>query len=165
MTDYLVTDTELDAVADAINVKISGTAQLVFPTGFVSAIQSIPAGGGEMYDAVIKCTNKNGFTNNSADYTWLVGSFDDLVTKFKAGEHLTALAYCKTESYDDEEDYYTWDMQNLYLINMSMSGGDWGYDTFSLRFLDFGRGTKRYSLYISRNDDPDMPLSYIYQYA
>ena len=45
MADYLVTDTELTGIANAIRTKGGTSAQLAFPTGFVSAIGAIPAGG------------------------------------------------------------------------------------------------------------------------
>lgn len=41
MADYLVTDTELTSVADAIRTKGGTSASLSFPTGFVSAINDI----------------------------------------------------------------------------------------------------------------------------
>lgn len=41
MADYLVTDTELTSVADSIRTKGGTSATLVFPDGFVSAIQGI----------------------------------------------------------------------------------------------------------------------------
>lgn len=44
MTDYLTTDSELEAVADAIRAKGATSALLVYPTGFVSAINAIPTG-------------------------------------------------------------------------------------------------------------------------
>lgn len=47
MTDYLVTDTELTSVANAIRTKGGTSASLSFPTGFVSAINDIQTGGGE----------------------------------------------------------------------------------------------------------------------
>lgn len=43
--DYLVTDTELSDIADAIRAKGGTSAPLVYPTGFVSAINDIPSGG------------------------------------------------------------------------------------------------------------------------
>lgn len=46
MADYLVTDTELTSVADAIRTKGGTSAQLSFPTGFIQAINDIPTGGG-----------------------------------------------------------------------------------------------------------------------
>ena len=41
MTDYLTTDTELTSVANAIRTKGGTSAQLVYPTEFVSAIEAI----------------------------------------------------------------------------------------------------------------------------
>lgn len=46
MADYLTTDTELTSVANAIRTKGGTSASLVYPTGFVSAINAIPSGGG-----------------------------------------------------------------------------------------------------------------------
>ena len=46
MTDYMTTDTELTSVANAIRTKGGTSAQLVYPAGFVSAIEAIPTGGG-----------------------------------------------------------------------------------------------------------------------
>ena len=45
MTDYLTNSTDLGAVADAIRAKGGTSAQLVYPSGFVTAIQNIPSGG------------------------------------------------------------------------------------------------------------------------
>lgn len=42
--DYLVTDTELTSVADAIRAKSGGSSSLTFPSGFISAIQGISGG-------------------------------------------------------------------------------------------------------------------------
>ena len=44
MADYLTTDTELTSVADAIRTKGGTSASLVYPTGFVSAINAISTG-------------------------------------------------------------------------------------------------------------------------
>ena len=41
MADYLVTDTELTSVADAIRTKTGGNGTLSWPTGFASAIGSL----------------------------------------------------------------------------------------------------------------------------
>lgn len=48
MADYVVSDTSLTAVADAIREKTGKSAQMAFPTGFVSEIGEI-SGGGEVY--------------------------------------------------------------------------------------------------------------------
>lgn len=45
MANYLTTDTDLGAVADAIRTKGGTSADLVFPQGFVDAIDAISGGG------------------------------------------------------------------------------------------------------------------------
>ena len=50
MADYLVTDTELTSVANAIRTKGGTSANLSFPTEFISAIQNIPSGGGTVVE-------------------------------------------------------------------------------------------------------------------
>jgi len=46
MTDYVVRDTQLTSVADAIRAKGGTSAPLAFPDGFVDAVEAIPTGGG-----------------------------------------------------------------------------------------------------------------------
>lgn len=46
MADYLTTDTELASVASAIRTKGGTSSPLVYPAGFVNAINAIPTGGG-----------------------------------------------------------------------------------------------------------------------
>jgi len=46
MATYLTNDTDLGAVADAIRTKGGTSADLVFPQGFVDAIEAISGGGG-----------------------------------------------------------------------------------------------------------------------
>lgn len=46
MANYLTTDTDLTAVANAIRTKGGTSAQLAFPDGFVDAIDAIETGGG-----------------------------------------------------------------------------------------------------------------------
>ena len=46
MANYIATDTDLEAVADAIRTKGETSADLVFPQGFVDAIDAIETGGG-----------------------------------------------------------------------------------------------------------------------
>ena len=45
MSNYLTTDTDLTAVADAIRAKGGTSAQLAFPAGFVSAIDALKTSG------------------------------------------------------------------------------------------------------------------------
>ena len=49
---YITTDTELSSIADAIREKGNTTEQLVYPAGFVSAIQNIQ--GGDIYEPIYK---------------------------------------------------------------------------------------------------------------
>ena len=44
-TEYLTNDIELTSVADAIRAKSGQTGQLIYPDGFVTAIQAIQTGG------------------------------------------------------------------------------------------------------------------------
>lgn len=46
MSNYVVSDTTLTSVANAIRAKGGTSAQLEWPDGFVSAVQAIPSGGG-----------------------------------------------------------------------------------------------------------------------
>ena len=46
MASYKVSDTDLTSVANAIRTKGGTSSPLVFPSGFVSAVQNIPSGGG-----------------------------------------------------------------------------------------------------------------------
>lgn len=53
MSDYLVTDTELTSVADAIRTKGGTSANLSFPTGFVSAINDISTGASNIVSGTL----------------------------------------------------------------------------------------------------------------
>jgi hypothetical protein len=70
--DKLVDSTQLDAdltsVANAIRTKGGTSADLVFPAGFVSAVQAIPTGGGGA--DLVKHTGS--FTNASDSYHYEV---------------------------------------------------------------------------------------------
>ena len=49
MANYLATNTDLEAIADAIREKGGTSADLVFPQGFVDAIDAIETGGGSSF--------------------------------------------------------------------------------------------------------------------
>lgn len=51
MAEYLVQDTSLTAVADAIRAKTGGSTPLAFPSGMVDAIAGIASGGGGLKHA------------------------------------------------------------------------------------------------------------------
>lgn len=57
MAKYLVEDTSLTAVADAIRTKGGTTGELEFPGGFVSAVEEIQTGGGGEASKIILTTS------------------------------------------------------------------------------------------------------------
>lgn len=59
VVDSAQLDADLTAVADAIRAKGGTDAQLAFPSGFVSAVQAIAAGGGDGIDVVMTSTITN----------------------------------------------------------------------------------------------------------
>ena len=65
MTDYLVTNTEMTAVADAIRDKIGAAEQLSFPSGFISAIQGIQAESTLQEKVVTPTTSQQDITPDS----------------------------------------------------------------------------------------------------
>ena len=56
MAEYLAKSEDLTAVADAIRAKGGTDAQLTFPDGFVSAVQAITTGGGDLLAARVTNT-------------------------------------------------------------------------------------------------------------
>lgn len=79
MADYLTTDTELASVANAIRMKGGTSAQLVYPTGFVSAIEAIPTGGGGAWQDV------------SSHFTYYDGTSTVEITALKNGDMVILL--------------------------------------------------------------------------
>lgn len=57
MAEYLVNDTDMTAVADAIRTKGGTTGALMFPDGFVNAVEAIGAGSGESGDGGVEGSN------------------------------------------------------------------------------------------------------------
>ena len=88
MANYLVTDTELTSIANAIRTKGGTNSNLTFPTGFVNAIGAISTGGGspEVADTVYQNNNgtykhywtyvNSGWTPLEADDTTLYADLD-----------------------------------------------------------------------------------------
>lgn len=69
MANYIASDTDLTAVANAIRTKGGTAAALAFPSGFVSAVQAIPSGGTTITDGiVVKARNANGFATEVDKY-------------------------------------------------------------------------------------------------
>lgn len=56
MSLYLADSTDLTSVASAIRTKGGTSAQLVFPNGFVSAVEAIPEAKNTWADSIARCT-------------------------------------------------------------------------------------------------------------
>ena len=80
LVDSTQLDTDLTAVANAIRTKGGTSAQLAFPTGFVSAVEAIPAGGGGGYSIADLAS---GAPSGEIDITGL--SFSDYAFAYKKG--------------------------------------------------------------------------------
>ena len=69
MAEYLTNTTDLTKVASAIREKGGTAAQLVYPDGFVTAIQAIETGGGggsdELVNSLIERTISGAYVNNT----------------------------------------------------------------------------------------------------
>ena len=86
MAEYLTNTTDLTAVADAIRVKSGTSAPLVYPDGFVTAIQSINTTGGTK-PATLTITSSNYTGNRFARFIFPtlegnIGSYDFLSKPF-----------------------------------------------------------------------------------
>ena len=69
-TEYLVSDTQIASIADAIRSKGGTTDALVFPTGFVSAIEAIQTGTSIIktrYDTIVDYTFDGTSTLSTAE--------------------------------------------------------------------------------------------------
>lgn len=72
MAEYLVQDTSLTAVADAIREKGGTTAPLSFPAGMAKAVRNIQSGGGDLSAVDVYIAD---FTSD-ADLTVTAGAVD-----------------------------------------------------------------------------------------
>ena len=69
MAEYLTNTTDLTAVADAIRVKGGTSDTLVYPDGFVTAIQSIDTTGGRK-PATLTITSSNYTGNRNGNFVF-----------------------------------------------------------------------------------------------
>lgn len=72
MALYLAEDTDLTSVANAIRTKGGTSSQLVFPTGFVSAINAIPTGSSASIDT--KTVTNSSASNTSISFSSMKGN-------------------------------------------------------------------------------------------
>ena len=107
MADYLVTDSELTSVADAIRTKGGTSTLLSFPTGFVSAIDEIPTGSGGTYtwfgaNPVLLAENTVTRTLDDTNYSSLTPSTSQSTLSFSNAFNLL--------SFQGEPDYDLYDL-------------------------------------------------------
>lgn len=81
MSNYVVSDTNLTSVANAIRAKGGTSADLAFPAGFVSAVEAIPTGGGENYIEKLISDSLDSYANESVQTvrTYAFASAENLV--------------------------------------------------------------------------------------
>lgn len=89
MANYLTTDTDLTAVANAIRTKGGTSAPLTFPAGFVSAVEAIETGGGGgewTSEGIATNTEPNGIVNLGSTTTveWYAFAYKPL-TRLQSG--------------------------------------------------------------------------------
>jgi hypothetical protein len=83
MAEYLTNTADLTAVADAIRAKGGTSAPLVYPSGFVSAIQSIDvAGGAAPATLIITSSDYTGNYNGNFILPTLEGHLQQLTYDF-----------------------------------------------------------------------------------
>ena len=81
MTDYWVSGANLTSVADAIRAKTSTSAPLVFPSGFVSAINGISAPYYEIYKVFF---NRDVIYASGRNYNGISYTSSDIVDRCKS---------------------------------------------------------------------------------
>lgn len=93
MADYLTNTTELTAVADAIREKTGENGDLIYPNGFVSAIEGISGGSGNLYVFTISpYQNTNVTTPSFSDYVVPMVAYQvpvgDTITFYTYGDYI-----------------------------------------------------------------------------
>ena len=82
MANYLATDTDLTAVANAIRTKGGTSAQMAFPDGFVSAVNAIPTGGTPTIGLIDEIDVENGVKLITYDLSALALSYGIVWAEF-----------------------------------------------------------------------------------
>ena len=105
MADYLTTDTELASVANAIRTKGGTSSLLVYPAGYVSAINAIPTGGSVTTEPLSVTVNGTYTAPSGTAYTPVTvnvpsgggGSVPAKDVNFRDYDGTVVNAYTKTE--------------------------------------------------------------------
>lgn len=87
--DSSAINTDLTTIANAIRAKTGGSTPLVFPSGFVSEINNIPAGGGTDIELVkenanIAFSNTDAYTGDSLPLTTPLVAGDVILCVYKS---------------------------------------------------------------------------------
>jgi hypothetical protein len=88
MANYLTTDTDLTAVADAIRTKGGTSAQLAFPADFVQAIEDIETGGGGG-DTI---TKQSSYAKVTVGCAIVTAGANNIISSTATAEYLAGLA-------------------------------------------------------------------------
>lgn len=93
MPNYIVQGSDLTSIANAIRTKGSTSEQLAFPTGFVSAIEALPTGGGGGSDVPSGYTQLKYIETSGTQYI-VTGVHPTLDTKIQVtGQRLIETGY------------------------------------------------------------------------
>lgn len=122
MADYKVTDTQLVQIADAIRSKGGTSASIVFPSGFISAVEAIPSG--TSMSLISKEISENGTYLPSSDNA---DAFSSVVVDVPTGGGGVYVSKTITENgtykpSDDNADAYS-----QVVVNVSGGGGSDDY--------------------------------------
>lgn len=101
MAEYVVQDTSLTAIADAIREKAGLADSFVFPEGFVQAISGIEAGGGKLYYGSMTPTENTFTCKMDCDMTEMKDGQNILPTvAIVCDSDLTTISYTSNLSHE-----------------------------------------------------------------
>ena len=120
MANYITTDTDLTSVADAIRAKGGTSAALTYPTGFVSAIENIPTGGG----------------NSGTGYDVIF--YDDLANGNKIVAHYSASEFASLSAMPSNPDHSNYSDHEI-SIPMTSQGWNWSLTDAKTYVAKYGK--------------------------
>mgnify|MGYP006991641226 CR=1 FL=1 len=115
MADYLVTDTELVSIADAIRIKGGTSSPLTFPAGFVSAVSNIPSGGGSSYTLVTSSVVTASTSGTSASFLTTIQTDASITTADK-------IIYVKVRDKAGQRTGYFYGSDNYFMNDTAARG-------------------------------------------
>ena len=126
LVDSTQLDSDLTSVANAIRTKGGTSSQLAFPSGFVSAINNIPTGGGSTL--ITKNIGANGTYNASSDsadgYSQVTVAVPNSYSQSDEGKVVSNGALvAQTSDTVTQNDTYDTTLINSLTVNVSGGGG------------------------------------------